>query len=80
MALRGGERYVARLVRRSAGRGLSDQFIPRADGTYLITGGLGGIGLATARWLVERGARHLLLLGRTALPPRQAWQSLDADT
>jgi acyl transferase domain-containing protein/acyl carrier protein len=38
----------------------------RADATYLITGGLGGLGLAAARWLVGHGARHLLLLGRKA--------------
>ncbi|MGE3806112.1 MAG: SDR family NAD(P)-dependent oxidoreductase, partial [Gemmataceae bacterium] len=38
----------------------------RADATYLITGGLGGLGLLTARWLVTRGARHLVLLGRNA--------------
>ncbi|MCG6863756.1 MAG: SDR family NAD(P)-dependent oxidoreductase, partial [Chromatiaceae bacterium] len=35
-----------------------------ADATYLVTGGLSGFGLATARWLVEKGARHLALLGR----------------
>src|SRR5690606_39260095 len=29
----------------------------RADGTYLVTGGLGGLGLRVAKWLVERGAR-----------------------
>ena len=44
-----------------------DSFTVRPDGTYLITGGLGGIGLAVARWLVEQGARHLLLVGRTPL-------------
>jgi acyl transferase domain-containing protein/NADPH:quinone reductase-like Zn-dependent oxidoreductase/acyl carrier protein len=33
--------------------------------THLITGGLGGFGLATARWLIERGARHLVLVGRS---------------
>jgi len=38
----------------------------RADGTYLITGGLGGLGLQVARRMVERGARHLVLLGRSA--------------
>jgi phthiocerol/phenolphthiocerol synthesis type-I polyketide synthase C len=38
------------------------QFEP--DATYLITGGLGGIGLATAAWMVGRGAKHLVLLGR----------------
>jgi acyl transferase domain-containing protein/acyl carrier protein len=38
----------------------------RADATYLITGGLGGLGLRLARGLVERGARHLALVGRSA--------------
>lgn len=41
-------------------------FVPRADVTYLVTGGLSGLGWAVAAWLVERGARHLLLLGRRA--------------
>ncbi len=35
-----------------------------ADATYLVTGGLGGLGLEVARWLVERGARALVLVGR----------------
>ncbi|MGK5730995.1 SDR family NAD(P)-dependent oxidoreductase [Streptomyces sp. URMC 124] len=39
---------------------------PALDGgaTYLVTGGLGGFGAATARRLADRGARHLALLGR----------------
>ena len=36
----------------------------RTDATYLITGGLGGLGLATARWLIDQGARSLALIGR----------------
>ena len=36
-----------------------------AKGSYLITGGLGGFGLALAEWLVERGARNLILTGRS---------------
>ena len=36
----------------------------RPEGTYLITGGLGGLGLLTAKWMVERGARHIVLMGR----------------
>jgi phthiocerol/phenolphthiocerol synthesis type-I polyketide synthase C len=40
----------------------------RADATYLITGGLGGIGLKVAQWLIEQGARHLVLLGRSSVP------------
>ena len=40
----------------------------RPDGSYLITGGLGDLGLLVARWMVEQGARRLILLGRTKLP------------
>jgi len=36
----------------------------RADGTYLITGGLGGLGLVVAERLVERGAGHVMLMSR----------------
>ncbi len=38
----------------------------RTDATYLITGGRGGVGLALARWAVERGARRLVLMSRSA--------------
>ena len=38
----------------------------RADATYLITGGLGGLGLAVARRMAQRGARHLVLAARSA--------------
>lgn len=38
----------------------------RPNGTYLITGGLGALGLCVARWLAEQGAGHLVLLGRSA--------------
>ncbi len=41
----------------------------RPDGTYLITGGLGGLGLLIAGWMVEHGARHLVLFGRHAPSP-----------
>ena len=43
---------------------------PRRDGSYLITGGLGDLGLLTARWLAERGAGTLVLMGRN--PPSDA--------
>ncbi len=35
----------------------------RADATYLITGGVGGFGLAVAEWMITHGARNLVLLG-----------------
>ncbi|MGD9834280.1 MAG: SDR family NAD(P)-dependent oxidoreductase [Piscinibacter sp.] len=43
------------------------------DASYLVTGGLGGLGLACAQWLARAGARHLVLLGRR--PPGDAAQA-----
>ncbi|MFG6177349.1 type I polyketide synthase [Halomonas sp. THAF12] len=43
-----------------------------ADASYLVTGGLGGFGLRTAEWLAERGARHLILLGRSGPASEEA--------
>ena len=36
------------------------------DASYVLLGGTGGLGLSIANWMVEHGARHLLLLSRTA--------------
>ncbi|MET7768779.1 SDR family NAD(P)-dependent oxidoreductase [Nocardia sp. NPDC005366] len=47
-------------------------------GRYLITGGYGAFGLATARWLVRRGARHLVLVGRGGASGDIARAHLDA--
>ncbi|OQD98979.1 hypothetical protein PENVUL_c067G07669 [Penicillium vulpinum] len=41
--------------------------------TYLITGGLGSLGLSVAQWMVTQGARRILLLSRRSLPPRSTW-------
>jgi acyl transferase domain-containing protein/thioesterase domain-containing protein/acyl carrier protein len=38
------------------------RFLPKAS--YLIAGGLGGFGLVVAKWLVQHGAKHLVLTGR----------------
>ncbi|WP_017582710.1 type I polyketide synthase [Nocardiopsis valliformis] len=68
--------YAVRLT--SVERQLSEQPLEcQPDGTYLITGGLGGLGLETARYLVERGARRLVLVGRRGLPPRSEWGLVD---
>jgi NAD(P)-dependent dehydrogenase (short-subunit alcohol dehydrogenase family)/acyl carrier protein len=65
IALRGDRRFLARLARR---RGLDRRAVElHPDATYLITGGGGGVGLAVARWMVEAGARNLVLVGRGPL-------------
>lgn len=45
----------------------------RDGAVYLITGGLGGIGLVTAKDLAEKHAAKLVLLGRSGMPPRTEW-------
>ncbi len=49
----------------------------RSDAAYLVTGGTGGLGLSIAQWLVEKGARQLVLLSRNGLSNESArkWKS-----
>ncbi len=62
IAFRDGKRFVARLKPTQLPELKAMEI--RSDGTYLITGGLGSLGLQTAHWLVENGARHLILMSR----------------
>jgi acyl carrier protein/short-subunit dehydrogenase len=62
-ARRNGQFFAPRLAP-AAAEFPTAQPVIRSEATYLITGGLGGLGLATARWLVERGARTLVLTSR----------------
>ncbi len=76
IAFRNGKKFVSRLTRYAPADALkrfydADEMqaaeaagLIRSAGTYLITGGLGGLGLTVAEWLVEQGARHLVLMGR----------------
>jgi NAD(P)-dependent dehydrogenase (short-subunit alcohol dehydrogenase family) len=77
LAFRQGRRYVARLVRKRRSAAQEPALTWRPDGSYLISGGLGDLGLSVARWMVEQGARRLILLGRTKLPPRSSWSSVE---
>jgi acyl transferase domain-containing protein/acyl carrier protein len=77
LAFRQGRRYVARLVRKRRSATPEPSLRWRPDGSYLISGGLGNLGLLVARWMVDQGARRLILLGRTKLPPRSSWSSIE---
>ena len=66
VARRGGERRVARLARLGRSAGEVAREVVRGDRSYLVTGGLGGIGLEVAGWLAERGAGAIVLNGRRA--------------
>lgn len=64
LALRDGRVLAARLVEARPPASLP-RWTPQ--GTVLVTGGLGGLGLHVARWLVDKGARQLILVGRRGL-------------
>jgi phthiocerol/phenolphthiocerol synthesis type-I polyketide synthase D len=64
IAWREDGRYVERLGRATLEAGHREAVI-RGDGSYIVTGGLGGLGTVVTRWLVERGAGRIVLNGRS---------------
>lgn len=75
VAWRDGQRFAPAL-RRGAEAQLPT--VLRENGVYLITGGLGGIGLELARYLAGAVKARLVLTGRTPAPPRESWSRLAA--
>lgn len=63
-------RHIGKIVvaQPQDGPGAGSSALPRLreDGTYVITGGFGGLGQQIARWMIDQGARHLVLVGRNA--------------
>ncbi|HZC11702.1 MAG TPA: SDR family NAD(P)-dependent oxidoreductase, partial [Mycobacterium sp.] len=76
LALRDSAVYVPRLVRRGETPGATPLAL-RSDATYLVTGGLGSIGLEIAGYLAVNGARHLVLTSRRS-PSEAAQRRIDA--
>ncbi len=62
-------RHIGKIVISQGGDIRREQFskegLCRADATYILTGGLGALGLVFAEWLADNGARHLALFGRS---------------
>lgn len=75
-AWRDGRRSAPRLIHTPAPRAAPLDLA--GDGTYLVTGGFGGLGLVVARWLVEHGVRHIALLGRHADPTSEGVRALES--
>jgi len=75
IAFREGQRYVARVEHSHQPE---FQTLPplQYDGSYLITGGLGHLGLKVAQWMIAQGARYLILTGRSGTPSNQAQDTL----
>lgn len=76
VAWRGGKRWQPQSVRRAPQAGTAGRL--EEGGVYLITGGLGGIGLELADFLARRHHARLALVGRRELAPRAQWAALAA--
>ena len=61
-----GQRNVPRFVRQSLAELPAQLPRVRTDATYLVTGGLGMLGRTVSKWLLSKGAKHLVLTGRSA--------------
>ena len=73
IAHRRGERLVESFERSLPGAGSGVASRIRDQGVYLITGGLGGLGLVMANHLADKARAKLVLLARTPLPDRGEW-------
>ena len=60
------ERYVMRLSRKKIDTFLKYNHVLRFrdNGVYVVTGGLGGLGLKVTEWMSQAGAKHIVLIGR----------------
>ena len=80
VALRFGQRFVQFVERVPALERPTDGAQPlRKGGCYMVTGGLGGIGLAMAKHLAESVQAKLVLLGRSSFPAAEQWDRWLAD-
>ncbi|QUR66895.1 type I polyketide synthase [Mycobacterium spongiae] len=70
VAWRGTIRHVERLTRATLGAPTGAPVV-RPGASYVVTGGLGGLGLVIARWIVDRGAGRVVLNGRSDLSDEQ---------
>ena len=80
IAYRAGERWVLeyRPIADAADPAAAADAAPGSSGTYLITGGLGGLGLTIARHLAETRKARLVLVSRKQMPAREEWAALIA--
>lgn len=76
VALRGAHRWVQCVAPLPLPASEAGSGAIRERGVYLITGGLGKVGLAIASHLAQTARARLVLVSRTALPPQQEWRSI----
>jgi len=76
IAYRGSHRWLQVFLPLKLREAEAEKLPWRQRGVYLITGGLGGVGLTFAEHLARAVHAKLILVGRTPFPPRGEWESL----
>lgn len=79
VAWRNGERFVE-TVEPCDLSSVSERHRIERGGVYLITGGLGGLGLAVAEHLAREFKARLVLIGRSSVPPEARWEAMIDDS
>ncbi|MDR0270279.1 SDR family NAD(P)-dependent oxidoreductase [Paenibacillus sp.] len=75
-AYRDGQRYIEQLNELNMEAQSREEWTPAGSGVYLISGGLGGIGLEIAKYLGSKGAKQIALIGRGVFPAKQMWGTI----
>ncbi|MDZ7967788.1 MAG: SDR family NAD(P)-dependent oxidoreductase [Nostoc sp. DedSLP03] len=75
VAYRQGQRWIPRLEKVDFCSPPKQDFAFQSGGMYLISGGLGGVGVEIAKYLLKHYKAKLLLVGRTNLPERNTWHN-----
>ncbi|MCG7495638.1 SDR family NAD(P)-dependent oxidoreductase [Vibrio sp. Of7-15] len=76
IALREGELYQQVLAPHTVTEPSGPMF--KENGVYVVTGGLGGLGLLAAQHIVSQAKAHIVLMGRSQLPERNEWSAIAA--
>ncbi|GJF17980.1 phthiocerol/phenolphthiocerol synthesis polyketide synthase type I PpsD [Mycolicibacterium cyprinidarum] len=75
IAWRGSTRFVERLSRAQL-PSTPGELVVRGEGSYVVTGALGGVGMSVVRWLVDNGAGRVVLNGRNG-PTEEVQAAID---
>ena len=62
-----GAKHIGKVVLTMPESPSSNSQLVREEGSYLITGGLGGLGIKAAQWLIKQGAKHIVLASRRGI-------------
>jgi acyl-CoA synthetase (AMP-forming)/AMP-acid ligase II/NAD(P)-dependent dehydrogenase (short-subunit alcohol dehydrogenase family)/acyl carrier protein len=73
IAYREGHRWISRLEKINFPKQAKQELPFKQQGIYLLTGGLGGIGVEIAKYLLIQYQARLILVGKTSLPERSLW-------